>query len=46
MILVGHEPRTLRLEAQRTTHGADNSDRYVVEIWIYLTHTCIYLLRL
>ena len=46
MILVGFEPRVLRLEVQRTTHWASNSDGYNLEIWIYLTNALIYLLRL
>ena len=46
MTLVGLEPRSLRLEVQQTTHWASNSDGYNLEIWIYLAHTLIDLLRL
>ena len=46
MTLVGLEPRDIRLEVQRTTHWDSNSDGYNLEIWIYLTHALIYLLRL
>ena len=40
------EPMTRRLRVQQTAHWASNSDGYDLEIWIYFTHTLIYLLRL
>ena len=42
MTLVGRT-QELSLEVQQTTYWASHSDGYNLEIWIYLTHTLIYL---